>query len=60
MLIYVFLQDLEKLLVEVGAVPIGDPRLRRNRDEDEDEARNLRSSTGNKNAAVDEDDSDWD
>ncbi|KAE9965671.1 hypothetical protein BLS_007450 [Venturia inaequalis] len=54
------LPDLEQLLVEVGAVPIGDPRLRRNRDEDEDESRNLRSATGNKNAAVEDDDSDWD
>ncbi|TLD14747.1 hypothetical protein E2P81_ATG09737 [Venturia nashicola] len=54
------LPDLEQLLIEVGAVPIGDPRLRRNRDEDEDESRNLRSATGNKNAAVEDDDIDWD
>ncbi|QDS67970.1 hypothetical protein FKW77_009074 [Venturia effusa] len=54
------LSDLEQLLIEVGAVPVGDPRLRRNRDEDEDESRNVRSATGNKTVAVDDDDSDWD
>lgn len=54
------LPDLEQLLVEVGAITIGDPRLRRKGDEDDEESRNLRSSTGNKNATMDDDDSDWD
>lgn len=51
-------RDLERVLVEVGAVKQTDPRMERRRDEEEPAARGkLRS--GNRNATVDDDDSDW-
>jgi hypothetical protein len=49
--------DIEKLLVDVGAVKLGDSRLQRKK-EGEDEASNkIRQG---KTAAADDDDSDWD
>jgi len=47
--------DLERLLVELGAVKQNDPRLKRTREDDEGPARR----SGNRNATVDDDDSDW-
>ncbi|EOA85645.1 Proteolipid protein 2 [Exserohilum turcicum] len=50
-------QDLEKVLVDVGAVKLGDSRLRRKKEDDEDESSNkIRKGT----ATVEDDDSDWD
>lgn len=49
--------DLEKVLVDVGAVKLGDSRLRRKKEDDEDESSNkIRKGT----ATVEDDDSDWD
>lgn len=50
-------QDLEKVLVDVGAVKIGDSRLQRKKDDEDDESSSkIRKGT----ATVEDDDSDWD
>jgi len=49
--------DLEKVLVDVGAVKIGDSRLQRKKDDEDDESSNkIRKGT----TTVEDDDSDWD
>lgn len=54
------LEDLERVLVEVGAVKEGDSRVRR-RDEDEDEGRDVRRGLNGSSRKRDEDDDDdWD
>ncbi|KAF2274893.1 thioredoxin-like protein [Westerdykella ornata] len=50
--------DIEKVLVEVGAVKQTDPRLRRNREEGEEEAGHSKIRQGKTSA--DDEDSDWD
>jgi len=52
--------DIEEILVEVGAIGQGDPRLQKKSDKDEPRLGNLRSSTSNVNAENDDDESDWD
>jgi len=52
-------EDVEKVLVDVGAVKIGDPRLQKKQEEDTETKSSIRS--GKKLASVeDDDDSDWD
>lgn len=51
--------DLERLLVDIGAVKQNDPRMKRRKDE-ESPVVNGKIRSGNRNATVDEDDSDWD
>lgn len=54
-------EDLEQMLVQVGALKVGDSRLRRREEEDgegEREGKTIRQ--GARKAAVDDDDSDWD
>jgi hypothetical protein len=50
--------DLERVLVDVGAVRLGDQRLRRKDEEEETSAGKIRR--GNAPSKEDEDDSDWD
>jgi len=50
--------DIEKLLVEIGAVKQNDPRMKR-RDEEHPRVSNGKIRGGNTNATVDDDDSDW-
>jgi hypothetical protein len=51
--------DLEALLVEVGAVKLGDLRIQRNDEDEYQGSKSLRSSTTVRKATED-DDSDWD
>ncbi|USP82821.1 uncharacterized protein yc1106_10095 [Curvularia clavata] len=51
------LQDVEKLLVDVGAVKLGDSRLQRKKDDEDETSNKIRQG---KTATVDDDDSDWD
>jgi hypothetical protein len=49
--------DIERILVDVGAVKLGDTRLQKKKDEDEDvNTSKIRQGT----TAGDDDDSDWD
>jgi hypothetical protein len=48
--------DVEKLLVDVGAVKLGDQRLQRKRDDDEPSTSGIRQGA----PTGDDDDSDWD
>lgn len=50
--------DLEKLLLEVGALRQNDPRMKR-RDEEQAPVSNGKIRSSNRNATVDDDDSDW-
>lgn len=49
-------EDVERLLVDVGALELGDPRLRRKDEDEEGGQRTIRQSK----IAADDDDSDWD
>lgn len=49
-------EDVERLLVDVGALELGDPRLKK-KDEDEEGGR---SKIRQSKATVEDDDSDWD
>jgi hypothetical protein len=53
-------QDVEQVLVDVGAVKMKDTRLSKNQREDEDAVVKTGIRSGNKTATVDDDDSDWD
>jgi hypothetical protein len=48
--------DVEKLLVDVGAVKLGDQRLQRKKDDDEPSTSGIRQGA----PTGDDDDSDWD
>jgi hypothetical protein len=48
--------DLEKLLVDIGAVKIGDQRLQKKKEADDVSTSKIRQGT----TAGDEEDSDWD
>lgn len=53
--------DVEEMLVQVGAVKVGDSRLKRNEKEDEEgDHEGKKIKQGARKAAVDDDDSDWD
>ncbi|KAL4881122.1 thioredoxin-like protein [Aspergillus karnatakaensis] len=52
-------EDLENLLVEIGALKESDVRLKKQGDDDEDE-RPVKSSIRKKTATVEDDDDDWD
>jgi hypothetical protein len=54
--------DMERLLVEVGAVKQGDLRLQRKEEEEDKAPKSLRSSATDKKVGANEDDedSDWD
>jgi len=55
--------DLERMLVDVGAVKQNDPRLQRQSDEGEEEdyvARSIKTGGGRKTTAAENEDSDWD
>lgn len=60
MLTLLTVTDLEKVLVDVGAVRSGDPRLRRNKNEGNAEPSSSKIRPGNTTSAIDDDDSDWD
>jgi hypothetical protein len=51
-----FAADVEKLLVDVGAVRLGDQRLQRRKDDEESSTSGIRQGT----TTGDDDDSDWD
>lgn len=50
------LLDLEKVLVDVGAVKLGDSRLERKKDDEDGNHSKIRQG----NTAADDEDSDWD
>jgi hypothetical protein len=50
------IQDMEKLLVDVGAVPIGDQRLKKKNADEDERPSGIRQGT----TMGDDDDSDWD
>lgn len=56
--------DLERMLIDVGAVKQNDPRLHRSSaegEEDEDYvARSIKTGGGGKSSAAENEDSDWD
>lgn len=55
---YDFVTDVEQLLVDIGAVRIGDARLRRNKADGDADTSTSKIRQGE--SAVDPDDSDWD
>lgn len=56
--------DLERILVDVGAVKQNDPRLQRQSAEDEEEedhvVRSIKTGSGGKTSTTENEDSDWD
>lgn len=55
------MEDMEQVLLQVGAINHGDSRLKKRDDEDEDAEREGKTiRQGVRKAAVDDDDSDWD
>lgn len=53
-------EDVEKVLVDLGAVRHGDPRLRKKNDDGDDEVRSSIRTSKRTATVEDEDDSDWD